>query len=542
MNDSPISFYVPARNAARTLGPCVESILAQTRRPDELFILADPRSSDETLAVARQTGIRVLEQTGATLGAARNQALLAAVHPWVASCDADVVLERDWLACLAARRRDGAAGIGGRTLERTRNPFDEWRAMHMPHHWGEHPLRNPFMLVSEVLFARDALLAVGGYRDDLNYHEDSDLCQRLRDGGYALDYEPGAVAVHQRSDTLLGLLNLRWKYSEHRQKHLLERYAGLQTKLHINREYTLGTMARCLARGREDLTYISFLLYLHHLLMDHGALLARRPLLADSARGQLQQQLLDAGLDVVRGFQPALAVLAEEDLRPVAPFTPHVPADGLPTWGAHLAAVREATRRLCQELTPSVLDLTAASGAYCHGRLSLSAVPGCEPPCRADLWEQLETMGLTECVDAGLMEALQKQWPDSTSLLVLGRLGEHELKLVRKTTRHARSGAASIALMAHLESRAEPLAFFSEVSAKLSRLAVCYRPPARFIPGLDVPAPGDLACAAASAGWTIERFETLVGRVQLLLSRASGGTASQPDQTRPAATSAHRPL
>src|SRR5690606_37287297 len=146
--------------------------LEQTRPPDELFILLDPRSTDGTEEVARSLDVPVIAQTGNTLGAARNEAICAAQHRWIASCDSDVVINPEWLESLAAQRAEGLAGIGGRTRERVRNLCDAWRALHMPHHWGEYPLRNPFMLVSEVLFNGDALRAVGGYRADLNYYED----------------------------------------------------------------------------------------------------------------------------------------------------------------------------------------------------------------------------------------------------------------------------------------------------------------------------------------------------------------------------------
>lgn len=209
MKNEPISLYVPARNAEHTLTACIDAIRAQTRQPDELFILADPRSTDRTMEVARSSGVHVIEQRGRSLGSARNEAITTARHPWLACCDSDVILEPEWLAHLAACRDQQVAGIGGRTLERVRNPFDEWRSLHMPHHWGDYPLRNPFMLVSEVLFDRRALLAIGGYRDDLNYNEDSVLCQHLRDAGYDLLYEPSAIGHHQRTDTLLGLLTLQ---------------------------------------------------------------------------------------------------------------------------------------------------------------------------------------------------------------------------------------------------------------------------------------------------------------------------------------------
>ncbi|MBI4580621.1 MAG: glycosyltransferase family 2 protein, partial [Planctomycetes bacterium] len=126
--DDPISMYVPARNAEGTLADCVAAIRAQTRPPDELYLVVDPRSHDGTMDAARRLGVPVHVQTGRSLGAARNQAIHVARHRWLASCDSDVFLEPQWLARLAARRGEQAVGIGGATLENARSPFDHWRA------------------------------------------------------------------------------------------------------------------------------------------------------------------------------------------------------------------------------------------------------------------------------------------------------------------------------------------------------------------------------------------------------------------------------
>lgn len=517
----PVSFYVPARNAEPTLAACIEAVRAQTRPPDEFFILVDPRSDDRTAPIARASGVRVVEQTGSTLGAARNQAVMAAAHRWVACCDADVLIRPDWLEILAARRGSGAAGIGGRTIERTRGPADEWRALHMPHHWGEHAFRNPFMLVSEVLFDRTALLAAGGYRDDLNYYEDSDLCQRLRECGYDLLYEPAAVGVHQRSDDLIGLLTLRWKYSEYRQRHLLDRFVGLLEKCRVNREHALNTLARSLARGREELAYVSYLLFFHHLLMDLRSLLSRRPMLPEKRKLLLERQLADWAMTAAARTHAGSVNWVREDL--AAMFPPEqagTNADGLPpNWPGHLAAVRATVERFCAEVPAEVMGIIEASASYCHRRRPAARVPRFERPSAERLQSTLESLPLRPCVDASLLGTIQATWPESDGVRLIGTAMESEREVVNTLCGDATGKRGIVAVAAHLESRSEPCTIFQEVDAGVHRLVACYQPPERFVPGLEAATPADLASAAAAAGWTIERFDTLVGRTRLMLSR-----------------------
>lgn len=520
MAHDPISFYIPARNAERTLEACITAVRRQTRAPDEFFILADPRSTDRTLAIARKSGVRVVEQTGSTLGAARNQAILAAAHRWVACCDSDVLIAPDWLEKLAARRFEGAAGIGGRTTERVLTCADAWRALHMPHHWGEHAFRNPFMLVSEVLFDRNALLAAGGYRNDLNYYEDSDLCQRLREAGYDLLYEPRAAAVHQRSDDLIGVLNLRWKYSEYRQRHLLDRYAGLLDKCRVNREYATSTLSRSLVRRHEELTYISFLLFFHHLLMDFRSMLSRRPLTGESEKQACERQLLSRAMETAALHHHRLAKWLSADLMPLCgpgdnmPSQLHVP----PAWPVHLAAVGAAVDRFCELFGAEILTIVEASARYCHGRLPGERIPRFTLPSPEALRCQLQRLPITACVDESFCASLRSQWPGTAGVLAMEPILQTEREVLDRHFGRS-TGPPRVTIFPHLEARPDPLGVFADMDAATDRLVLCYRPPASFVAGLDIVTPADLASAAAKAGWTIDRFETLVGRTRLMLSR-----------------------
>jgi glycosyltransferase involved in cell wall biosynthesis len=520
--DAPISFYIPARNAARTLADCIRSVLAQTRPPDELFIVVDPRSTDDTARIAAGSGWPVLEQRGPTLGAARNEAIRAARHRWLASCDSDVVLESGWLARLAARRDQGDfAGIGGRTVENVRSLFDEWRALHMPHHWGEHALRNPFMLVSEVLFDRRALMAMGGYRDDLNYYEDSDLCQRIREAGYDLLYEPAAVASHQRSDSLLGLLGLRWKYSEYRQKPLMDRYDGLIRKCAVNREYALTTLSRSIARGRERLSYVSFLLFFHHMVLDLRSLLTRRPLIRFESRAEYERQLVERLIAVVAGHHPGLAEWIEFDLETLRCLatTAEPRDDTAPGWRLYLDRAAGAADSFCREVLRSLLPVIDASARVAHAQVDSTAMPPLETPPAADLAAALNELPLQPVVDEGFCQSIRRHWGMATRFETAGPVTAQERDVLgRKNNKATQNGDAPVLLAPHLEARVDPTGLFGEVDGTARRLVACYRPPGRFIPGLDVASASDLASAAAAAGWTIENFDTFVGATRLFLS------------------------
>jgi GT2 family glycosyltransferase len=212
-----ISLYVPAYNAAATLGPCLQAILAQTRPAEEVLVV-DDGSTDATAAIASGYGVRVLAHgVNRGLGAGRNTAVRAAAHPWIAALDSDCVPRPDWLETMARRLEadEALAGVGGMLVEQNRTTLaDAWRTRHMRQHWGERPLANPaFLFGNNTLFRREALLRVGLYNEKLRTNfEDVAISEALRQAGYALAYEPRAVVHHLRRDTLGSLLRANWRW------------------------------------------------------------------------------------------------------------------------------------------------------------------------------------------------------------------------------------------------------------------------------------------------------------------------------------------
>ena len=69
-----ISVIVPARNAADTIAPCLESLLAQTvPRGDYEVIVVDDGSTDETRSVVEAFDVILVVQSHKGPAAARNR-------------------------------------------------------------------------------------------------------------------------------------------------------------------------------------------------------------------------------------------------------------------------------------------------------------------------------------------------------------------------------------------------------------------------------------------------------------------------------------
>src|SRR5438445_7302501 len=80
----PLTVVIPTLNEAWQIAEA----LAALRWVDEV-IVADGGSTDDTVAIARARGTRVIELKGPTIAAQRNAAIAAARNEWVLALDAD---------------------------------------------------------------------------------------------------------------------------------------------------------------------------------------------------------------------------------------------------------------------------------------------------------------------------------------------------------------------------------------------------------------------------------------------------------------------
>ncbi|MCU0901592.1 MAG: glycosyltransferase [Cypionkella sp.] len=181
---STIDAVVIGRNEGPRLVACLAALRGQVRR----IVYVDSGSTDGSVAAARAAGAEVvaLDLTQAfTAARARNAGLLALAQgapEFVQLVDGDCVLQPGWigqaLATFAARPT--AVVVCGRRRERSPQA-SVYNAM-ADREWDT-PLGLALACGGDALMRYDAVMAVGGYRDDLIAGEEPELCLRLRRAG-----------------------------------------------------------------------------------------------------------------------------------------------------------------------------------------------------------------------------------------------------------------------------------------------------------------------------------------------------------------------
>jgi GT2 family glycosyltransferase len=212
-----VTVYIPAYNVSEFLAPCIESLLDQTLPPDEILVIDDGSQDNSAEVASRFPQVTLIKHpVNKGLASARNTAMRTARNELVASIDADCVAAPSWLAELARYLNDPAlVGVGGKLIEGVqRTTADRWRAVHMPQHWGNTPIRSPrFLFGCNNLFRKSAVLAAGEYDERMRTNgEDVDLCIRLRQKNWEFIYVPSAQVTHLRHDTTQSILDTYWRW------------------------------------------------------------------------------------------------------------------------------------------------------------------------------------------------------------------------------------------------------------------------------------------------------------------------------------------
>jgi cellulose synthase/poly-beta-1,6-N-acetylglucosamine synthase-like glycosyltransferase len=206
-----ISVIVPVYNGAPMLARCLEAI-GRSQGVSWECIVVDDGSTDDSMAVARQCGARVLEGGHPVQGQARARNLGAAVAraPLLCFVDADVVVRRDTLAQFAAlfeADADLTAAFGSYdTHPDAPGVLSQYRNLlhHFVHQTGQEEAFTFWTGCGAI--RRDAFLALGGFDPTWRSMEDVELGYRLRAAGARIRLAKHIQVTHLKRWTFWGIL------------------------------------------------------------------------------------------------------------------------------------------------------------------------------------------------------------------------------------------------------------------------------------------------------------------------------------------------
>ncbi|MFT6907217.1 MAG: glycosyltransferase involved in cell wall biosynthesis [Oleiphilaceae bacterium] len=191
-----VSIVIPVFNEERYLGSCLTSLMSLSYPKDRHeILLVDNGSTDRTLEIAEEfSEIFIYVKKNVKVGAVRNYGVQKAKGSVIVFLDSDCVVGPDWL--INGIRKLAATPnsvIGGQYLLRE-NP--SW----LEKNWIlESSDRTVFLttLVGGCIFIPENIFhQVGGFDEQLNAGEDSDLTERLTKAKFSVKIDPSLSVIH----------------------------------------------------------------------------------------------------------------------------------------------------------------------------------------------------------------------------------------------------------------------------------------------------------------------------------------------------------
>jgi glycosyltransferase involved in cell wall biosynthesis len=204
-----VSIVVPVRDEERSIRELLDSLLAQTRPPDEI-VITDGGSVDATPQIIEEyirngAPVRLIRAGAALPGRGRNLGAAQASHEWIAFTDAGIRLANNWLEILIARAEadDSVDVVYGSWSPVTNTFFKQCAAIaYVPPPSSHNGTITRPRFIASTLLRREAWQKVKGFPEDLRSAEDLLFMDRVENAGYRFVFEPRAQVQWDLRPTL----------------------------------------------------------------------------------------------------------------------------------------------------------------------------------------------------------------------------------------------------------------------------------------------------------------------------------------------------
>jgi glycosyltransferase involved in cell wall biosynthesis len=204
-----VSIVIPVRDEEHSIRELLDSLLAQTRPPDEI-VITDGGSVDATPQIIEEyihkgAPVRLIRAGAALPGRGRNLGAAQASHEWLAFTDAGIRLANNWLEALTTQpEADDSIDIVYGSWEPVTNTFFKQCAAiaYVPPPTSHDGTITRPRFIASTLLRREAWQKVKGFPEDLRSAEDLIFMDRVENSGYRFVFEPRAEVQWDLRPTL----------------------------------------------------------------------------------------------------------------------------------------------------------------------------------------------------------------------------------------------------------------------------------------------------------------------------------------------------
>lgn len=180
-----ISVVIPAYNEEKYLKQCIDSIKQQKSKFNYEIIVVDNNSTDETVKISKELGVRVIKEKEQGVGAARNAGTSIANGKYVLHMDADSRLEPEYFEKLMKyfKEHSEVVCVGGQYVfyDATIIKNVLRKLTFFPFLWFAQVFSNFRIgpMGGCMAFKNAVYKKTEGFNKKLKFGEDSDLCRQL---------------------------------------------------------------------------------------------------------------------------------------------------------------------------------------------------------------------------------------------------------------------------------------------------------------------------------------------------------------------------
>lgn len=242
-----ISIIIPAFNAEKTIGGCIESVLAQEFEEEFELIVVDDGSNDGTAGKVKESReARLLQQENSGPAAARNNGVRNARGEIIVFTDADCTASQDWLREMIAPFKDkSVAAVQGAYKTRQRALVARFSQIEIEERYEKMLKAKQLDWIGSysAAYRKKVFLEFGGFDESfpMASGEDTELSYRMAESGMRLFFNPRAIVFHSHPENLWKYLRTKyfrafWRvplYGRHRKKIANDSYTPQLLKLQI---------------------------------------------------------------------------------------------------------------------------------------------------------------------------------------------------------------------------------------------------------------------------------------------------------------------
>lgn len=194
-----VSVVIPVYNEEKFIQNCLDSLMQQTEKPDEIIVV-DNNCTDKTIEIVKKyKDVKIIKENKQGMIPTRNTGFNKAENEIIAKCDADTTLPFNWIKNIKSNfSKDPSLIAISMPLRLSDFPVISrfttlfYIYMFIPRLMiGFYPLTGPSYVIKKIIWSkvRDDICL-----DDAKVHEDIDLCLHIRKYG----------TIHHDEKTIIG--------------------------------------------------------------------------------------------------------------------------------------------------------------------------------------------------------------------------------------------------------------------------------------------------------------------------------------------------